>query len=53
MPVGAVDMGRGQTMESLVGIVKTAALDPKSDEQLSLMYLIKQGTEGEDSFIMK
>lgn len=47
MPVEAVDMGRDQTMESLIGIVKTADLDPKSDEKLSLMYLIKQETEGD------
>lgn len=37
MPVEVIDMGKGETMESLVRIVKTTALDPKSKEKLSLM----------------
>lgn len=44
---GSCRYGKGPNRGEPCRNLKTADLDPKSDEKLSLMYLIKQETEGD------
>lgn len=53
MPTEVVDIGRGHTVESLVGIVKNLALNPKRDGKLSLCRISSKKKRKENSLIMK
>lgn len=48
-----VDIGRGHTVESLVGIVKNLALNPKGVGKLSLCSISSKKKRMENSLIMK